>query len=402
MMRTDDFDVSLQFSQPIWQIVHMVAILAIVAAGSYLAYPALAPVFSANPYLNGVILTVFFLGVVACFWQVTQLFSSVVWIERFAQDRENQKITRPPRLLATLAGLLGKRMIGHQISTSSAQSILDSVTARMEEARDITRYVINTLIFLGLLGTFYGLATTVPAVIDTIRSLDPGQDEQGVNVFARLIGGLEKQLAGMGTAFASSLLGLAGSLVVGLLELFAGHGQNRFARELEEWLSSITLIGVIEDETQGTNASGGGRDGLIPTLENMNSQFTHLRGMIARAETARAESDTQLNTLTEAMRTMSEQIAATNAAVVALERVAESQQTIARALREAGATGGGGDTESRMRLQSIEVQLLKLFEEIAAGRQTTALAGLRTDIKALSQALKAVNRTLQDGTSGKA
>ena len=109
----------------------------------------------------------------------------------------------------------------------------------------ITRYIINLLIFLGLLGTFYGLATSVPAVVDTIRSLAPSEDgESSVQVFENLIAGLERQLGGMGTAFGSSLLGLAGSLVVGLLDLFAGHGQNRFYRELEEWISSITLIGV--------------------------------------------------------------------------------------------------------------------------------------------------------------
>ena len=121
-----------------------------------------------------------------------------------------------------------------QINASSTRSILDSVATRIDEVRDITRYIVNTLIFLGLLGTFYGLATTVPAVVDTIRSLAPQEGEGGVEVFNRLMSGLEAQLGGMGVAFASSLLGLAGSLVVGLLELLPGTGKTGF---IESWKS---------------------------------------------------------------------------------------------------------------------------------------------------------------------
>jgi hypothetical protein len=138
-----------------------------------------------------------------------------------------------------------------QVTPASAKSVLDSVGARMEESRDITRYIANLLIFLGLLGTFFGLATTVPAVVETIRSLQPTEGEEGLAVFGRLMDGLEDQLGGMGTAFASSLLGLAGSLVVGLLELFAGHGQNRFYREMEEWLASITRVSLSSGDGEG-------------------------------------------------------------------------------------------------------------------------------------------------------
>ncbi|MEO1309321.1 MAG: biopolymer transporter ExbB, partial [Pseudomonadota bacterium] len=168
-----------------------------------------------------------------------QANSSVKWIEAYLLDAPGQMETDAPRLLATLAALLRSRNRFVQLSSASTRSILDSVGTRIDEARDITRYLVSLLIFLGLLGTFYGLATTVPAVVDTIRSLAPQEGDQGVEVFSRLLTGLESQLGGMGTAFASSLLGLAGSLIVGLLELFASHGQNRFYRELEDWLSSI-------------------------------------------------------------------------------------------------------------------------------------------------------------------
>ncbi len=143
-----------------------------------------------------------------------------------------------------------------QIGASSSRSILDSIATRIDEARDITRYIVNLLIFLGLLGTFFGLATTVPAVVETIRSLAPGEGEGGVEVFNRLMTGLEEQLGGMGTAFSSSLLGLAGSLVVGLMELFAGHGQNRFYRELEEWLSTITKLSYASGDGEDASEAG--------------------------------------------------------------------------------------------------------------------------------------------------
>ncbi|MTH79307.1 hypothetical protein [Paracoccus aestuariivivens] len=239
------------FSQPVRQVVFMLIVLALVGVGAWFAYGRILPIFAANPLLNGAILVVFALGVLTCFWQVAQLINSVSWIERFAAGKlgygtnEQAPGSTAPRLLAPLAQLLGSRgPVGATITTDSARSILESLATRIDEARDITRYLGNLLIFLGLLGTFYGLATTVPAIVETIRTLAPEQGESGVEVFDKLMHGLETQLGGMATAFSSSLLGLAGSLVVGLLELFASHGQNRFYRELEEWLSTFTRIGL--------------------------------------------------------------------------------------------------------------------------------------------------------------
>ncbi|WP_366465315.1 hypothetical protein [Paracoccus methylarcula] len=169
------------FSQPVRQILLMLTVLVLVLLGGWFAYGRILPIFMANRWLNGLIFAVFALGVLACFWQVAQLIRSVHWIERFAARRRNavekglaaraaDDGDQPPRLLTPLAALLGARgPIGGVISTSSARSILESVATRIEEIRDITKYIANLLIFLGLLGTFYGLATTVPAVIETIR-----------------------------------------------------------------------------------------------------------------------------------------------------------------------------------------------------------------------------------------
>ena len=376
-----------QFSQPIRQIVQMLVILAATGAGVYMAYPAMAPIFSASPWLNGTIIFVFFIGVMACFAQVFQLFSSVAWIEGFAIQRTGHDLTKAPALLLPLSGLLRERGARTQMAPSSARSILDSVGARMEEARDITRFIVNMLIFLGLLGTFYGLATTVPAVVDTIRSLNPSEDEGGVAVFTRLIGGLEDQLAGMGTAFASSLLGLAGSLVVGLLELFAGHGQNRFYREMEDWLSTITRVGFVGQDGEETID----QYSLAAVLDHMNYQMESLQEMFQRAEAGRSATEDRLAALAAAVSTMSSAVESGGANARALERVAEGQDNIVAVLQGSGGGEGGLDAESRMRIRSIDVQLLKIFEEMASGRQAS-MDDLRGDIGSLTRAIRQLNR----------
>ncbi|MCK0168025.1 biopolymer transporter ExbB [Jannaschia sp. S6380] len=396
-MAREPLEHGTQFSQPIRQIVYMLAVLAAVGVGVVLAYPRVAPIFEANPWLNGMIIGVFVLGVIACFAQVLQLFSSVSWIEGFVERRSGHDITRPPGLLAPLAALLRSRSARSQISASSSRSILDSVGARMEEARDITRYIVNTLIFLGLLGTFWGLATTVPAVVDTIRSLNPTGEEGGMAVFGRLIGGLESQLAGMGTAFASSLLGLAGSLVVGLLELFAGHGQNRFYREMEDWLSSITRVGLVGDDGDETID----QYSLAAVLDHMNYQMENLQDMFARAEAGRLAADAKMVTLGEAVSAMADRMDGGGQTAAALDRVAEGQENIVAVLRGSAGSGDGGlDAESRMRLRSIDVQLLKVFEELQQGRQS-AVDDLRGDLGALTRTLRQLNRQVQS-TGGQA
>lgn len=394
-MAREPLEHGTQFSQPIRQIVQILLVLAAVGVGVWFAYPRVAPIFAANPWLNGTIVGMFFLGVLACFAQVFQLFSSVSWIEGFAEARPGHDIARAPGLLAPLAALLRSRSARSQISSSSSRSILDSVGARMEEARDITRYIVNTLIFLGLLGTFWGLATTVPAVVDTIRSLNPENGEAGVAVFGRLIGGLESQLAGMGTAFASSLLGLAGSLVVGLLELFAGHGQNRFYREMEDWLSSITRVGLVGDSGEETID----QYSLAAVLDHMNYQMESLQDMFQKAEAGRLAADSKLSTLSEAVTAMAHRMDGGGSTSAALNRVAEGQEQIVEVLR--GSNGGGGgdglDAESRMRLRSIDVQLLKVFEEIQQGRQASA-DDLRGDLGALTRAIRQLNRHVAANT----
>ncbi|MBM2321610.1 MULTISPECIES: biopolymer transporter ExbB [Marivita] len=385
-MDQPDIEAEPQFSQPVRQVLMMLLVLGLTGFGGFLALPRVLPVFQANPYLNGFIAFVFVLGVLACFWQVWQLIQSVRWIEKFAQEREGGFQSKAPLLLAPLATLLRSRGRRMQINTASTRSILDSVATRIDEAREITRYIVNLLIFLGLLGTFYGLATTVPALVDTIRGLAPEDGESGVEVFARLMNGLDSQLSGMGVAFASSLLGLAGSLVVGLLELFAGHGQNRFYRELEEWLSSITKLGFSSGD--GDGAGDMGTAGVI--LDQMVEQMEAMQLLFARSEEGRSEVEYRLGQLSDTLERMTERMEATAPSATAFARIADSQDRLIDVLAHKS-DNEGLDAESRMRLRSIDVQMLRILEEVAAGRQET-MAELRTDLNAIARALDRMAR----------
>jgi len=398
MMGHPDREAEPYFTQPVRQIMTMLIVLGLVGLGAYVAFPKVAPVFLANPYLNGFILFVFVIGVFACFWQVAQLVSSVGWIEGFAAQRLGHEMTKAPRLLASLAGLLRSRGTRVQISSSSSGSILDSVATRIDEARDITRYIVNLLIFLGLLGTFYGLATTVPALVETIKSLAPQDSEGGIEVFGRLMSGLEAQLGGMGTAFASSLLGLAGSLVVGLLELFAGHGQNRFYRELEEWLSTITRVGFSTSETEGSGEHGQ----VAVVLDEMSRQMEAMREMFGQSDASRTSLDEQLGKLVKSVEKMAETAgkgqSGTETVIQALGQVAEGQASLINTIEASLEEGGGAhvDAESRMRLRSIDVQLLRILEEISAGRQEST-AELRGELAQLNRTIRELSTEQEQG-----
>lgn len=386
-MAPPDRQIRPQFSQPVRQSLSMLVVLGLSSLGVFVALPQVLGVFQANPALNGFIIFVFLIGVVACFWQVFQLIGSVRWIEGFASDMVVENVKAPP-MLAPLASLLRTRGARMQVGASSTRSILDSVATRIDEAREITRYIVNLLIFLGLLGTFYGLATTVPAMVDTIRSLAPQEGEAGVAVFKRLMNGLEQQLGGMGVAFSSSLLGLAGSLIVGLLELFAGHGQNRFYRELEEWLSSITKVGFSSGDEAGGDA---GALGVV--VNTMTEQMESLQQMFTESDVNRSMLDEKFGTLADSIEQLTAQMDGGKSATAALDRVAEGQERLIEMMISHG-PAEGIDAESRMRLRSIDVQMLRILEEISAGRQES-MTELRTDIAALSRAITTARAPVQ-------
>ena len=377
----------IEFSQPVRQIVLMLFVLAAVGGIGWFLYEPIQTVFYANIYLNGLIVAVFVIGVLACFRAVTQMISAVSWIEGFATNRPGHEFVEPPRLLTSLAALLRDSRSRSSISATSARTILDSVGTRLDERRDVTRYLANLLIFLGLLGTFWGLSNTVPAVVETIRSLAPDQDGGSVGAFDRLMAGLEDQLGGMGTAFASSLLGLAGSLVIGLLELFAGHAQNRFYRELEEWLSGITRVGLADGE--------GGAEGLMAALVEQNAtQIETLSDLLGRNDERREGFETRIAALTDTVSRLAASLDGRQQQQQIdpqmIVRQTELLAHIAERLDRAPVSGDDDDYEDdhelRARVRNIDMQLLRLLEEMAVGRQDT-VAELRAELNGLSRAV---------------
>ena len=379
-MVKSEHEVELHFSQPIRQVLLMLSVLVLTSLGTVVAAPRVMAVFTANLWLNGFILFVFFVGLISCFVQVVQLIKSVRWIEEFV-NKTDKGAVKAPQLLAPLAALLRSRGASIQISSSSSQSILESVSTRVEEAREITRYIVNLLIFLGLLGTFYGLATTVPALVETIRSLAPQEGETGFEVFTRLMSGLEGQLSGMGVAFASSLLGLAGSLVVGLLELFAGQAQNRFYRELEEWLSTITSFNLTVDDRN----SSAENIALMGIFERLGDQLQLMEQILNKDQTAKVLTNHDLANLQDKfIKNIEENRSNTN---VLLESFNQSQKQIVDFLKSKETAEGGIDAESRMRLRSIDVQMLHISEEIAVGRQE-AIKAIREEIANLASSIQ--------------
>ena len=212
----------------------MVIFLAIVAFIAIILTRQISTAFVSNPGLNGLIVGVLLVGILLAFGQVGRLFREVRWVNSFRAGSE----TTEPVLLAPMKAMIG-RSSTMAFSTSSMRTMLDSIATRLDESRDTSRYLVGLLVFLGLLGTFWGLLNTIGSIRDTIQSLDPGSGDAAA-VLDSLKQGLSAPLAGMGTAFSSSLFGLSGSLVLGFLDLQAGRAQNRFYTELENWLSSVT------------------------------------------------------------------------------------------------------------------------------------------------------------------
>ncbi|MFM1813409.1 MAG: putative rane protein [Pseudomonadota bacterium] len=222
-------------------LMRMAVFLALVGFIAAILSPQLWVSFQQNPALNGLIIAVLFFGIIFSFRQVFRLYPEIRWVNAFRIADPGLAIDHKPVLLAPMATMLRDRTGALSLSTSAMRSIMDSIGGRLDEARDTGRYLVGLLVFLGLLGTFWGLLDTIQSVGRTIAALDTKAADAGV-LFDDLKSGLAAPLKGMGTAFSSSLLGLAGSLVLGFLELQASHAHNRFHNELEEWLSHITEL----------------------------------------------------------------------------------------------------------------------------------------------------------------
>jgi hypothetical protein len=235
-----------KLSSPRIFLVRMLVFLILCALIVVILYKQIWVAFLANPGLNGLIVGVLVIGILLAFRQVIRLFREVNWVNGFRLADPGLAVERPPVLLAPMAAILGDRMGRMAITTAVMRSLLDSIAARLDEARDLSRYMTGLLIFLGLLGTFWGLIETVTSVGKVIEGLKVGGDAG--SMFETLKEGLAAPLGGMGISFSSSLFGLAGSLVLGFLDLQTSQAQNRFYTDLEDWLSTtVRDLGVEPD-----------------------------------------------------------------------------------------------------------------------------------------------------------
>jgi hypothetical protein len=241
-------------------------------------YKQIWAAFLANPGLNALIICVLIVGILLAYRQVIRLFPEVAWVNGFRLADPGLALARPPSLLAPMAAILGERTSGRMaISPTIMRSLLDSIATRLDEARDLSRYMTGLLIFLGLLGTFWGLIETVGSVGKVIEGLKVGGDAG--QVFDTLKEGLAAPLGGMGISFSSSLFGLAGSLVLGFLDLQTSQAQNRFYIDLEDWLSTTVRDLGTELATRPESAAQMGEIGVA---------IEHLKEAIADSGSGRA------------------------------------------------------------------------------------------------------------------
>jgi hypothetical protein len=348
----------------------------------------------ANAALNGLIVGVLVLGIFYNFRQVGLLYPEVSWLERFqdtlAETEAGLQVRLPessesPKLLAPMAAMLSDRR-GSRFSLSalSMRSILDGIAARLDESRDLSRYNIGLLIFLGLLGTFWGLLETVSSIGDVIGGLSVNGGETAA-IFERLKEGLATPIDGMGTAFSSSLFGLAGSLVLGFLDLQASQAQNRFYNELEEWLSSVTRLssGALgADGEQGVPAY------VQALLEQTAESLENLQVIISRSEEGKHAVNHSLSELADKVETLTDHMRTEQQV---MRRLAETQVEMKPILERLAQAGGGdraADEAMQGHLRNVDKNMQRLVDESALTRNEITDA-LRREIRLLARTIAA-------------
>ena len=275
-----------KLSSPRIFLVRMLVFLVLCALLGIILYKQIFAAFLSNPGLNGLIFGVLFVGILMAFRQVIRLFPEVAWVNGFRLADPGIAVERPPVLLAPIASILGDRLGRMGMSTQMMRGILDSIATRLDESRDLSRYMTGLLIFLGLLGTFWGLIETVSSVGKVVETLKPGGDAGAV--FESLREGLAAPLGGMGIAFSSSLFGLAGSLVLGFLDLQTSQAQNRFYTDLEDWLSTTVRDIVAEPRQSDAPLSGDMRAAIDRLRETVSETGGNKAATAAMANLAEA------------------------------------------------------------------------------------------------------------------
>ena len=359
-----------------------VFVIAITGLCGFLFLP-LHGAFMANAPLNGLIVGVLVIGIIYNFRQVLMLYPEVAWIEGFQQNGTPLSEPQPPKLLAPMATMVGDHKDRLSLSTLAMRSLLDGIVSRLDESRDISRYTVGLLIFLGLLGTFWGLLETVASISNVIGGLNV-ESGDSIAVFDDLKKGLKAPMAGMGTAFSTSLFGLGGSLVLGFLDLQANQAQNRFYNELEEWLSTVTRL--------ATSSLLGESDQPIPAyvqalLEQTAESLENLQQTITRGEESRISVNSNIGALGNKLETLTDHMRTEQTLMKSLAETQMEMKPILAKIAE-GSTAAGMDESTRSHIRNLDVYLTRLTEELSSGRKEL-VQQLRSEIKLLARTIAA-------------
>ncbi len=367
--------------------------LAVVSGILVLLITTLSTAFFANPALNSLIILVLIVGVFYNFRQVLRLGPECDWIEHVrathAAGGHEEKIIpeqSAPVLLAPMAAMLGARTGKMMLSANTTRALLDSIFSRLDEAREISRYMVGLLIFLGLLGTFWGLINTLSTIGATIQGLSV-QGGDITTVFDQLKSGLQAPLTGMGTAFSSSLFGLGGSLILGFLDLNAGQAQNQFYNELEEWLSSLTRLSTGSALSEGETAMP---VYVTALLEQTADTVERLQAIVARGEESRSASNQALLSLSGQLASLTDHLQGDQeVSRRMLDGQREMRNLLEQMVQQRGSAESGLDMASRQHLRNIDVHLSRLMQDTIDGRERT-VSELRSDIKLLTRTVAAL------------
>jgi len=381
-------------TRPRRYLIRMAVFVLAVAAGAALLERPLAEYFMGNPAVNGVILGILLAGIFYIFGQVLRLNPEVAWIERFRRSPDAPNLNMStPRLVAPMATMLAARRGGKvSLSATTMRTLLDGIGTRLEEGRETDRYLIGLLVFLGLLGTFYGLLETVQSVKGVIGGLAV-QTNDVAQAFSTLQSRFQTPLGGMSTAFSASLFGLAGSLILGFLDLQAGLAFNRFYNDLEEWLSGWTrLSGATLPGTEGETSAPAFLEAL---LEQSADNIDKLQRVIGRSEESRIAANNNLVALAERLALLSDQIRTEQVLLVKLAEQQVDLKPVLQRLAESRETSPI-DEEARAHLRNIEVHLVRLSEELAQGRGDS-VQEIRSEIRLLARTLATRSREIAPG-----
>jgi hypothetical protein len=373
-------------TRPTSYLARMAVFVVGIAALVTLLAPALVPFFMGNPWVNGIIVAVLIAGIAYIFRQVALLNPEVAWIEKFRRNQGSFTTQDLPRLLSPMATMLGSGRGGRvSLSALSLRTLLDGISTRLDETRETSRYLIGVLVFLGLLGTFYGLLETVQSVKGVLGGLSVGGGDAAA-AFADLKARLETPLGGMSTAFSASLFGLSGSLVLGFLDLQAGLAQNRFYNELEELLSGYTRLSGAGPNVELGEAS-------VPAyihalLEQTADSLDNLQRILSRGEESRISANAPLLTLTDRLTTLTDQMRAEQSLML---RLAEQQVELRPVLQKLaeGVTGASHGDDMRAHLRNIELYLARMSEDVTHGRGEL-VQEIRSEIRLLARTIAAL------------